>query len=117
MKYEYNGNLLEDDRINLVVNEIIKKYHWIPKEKAKEAAMLEGKISEDKNIDIEFNRLYNIMLVINDDKKNLRNVYIDYLNLLNDNKGYEKVGYYYNIAIEISNFLMNKREFPYLDEF
>ena len=29
MHFEYNGNLLEDDRINLVANEIVNKYSQI----------------------------------------------------------------------------------------
>ena len=38
MDFEYNGNLLEDDRINLVANEIVNKYSQISFERAKEAA-------------------------------------------------------------------------------
>ena len=63
MDFEYNGNLLEDDRINLVANEIVNKYSQISFEKAKEVAMLEGKISNSKTVNDELNRLYNIMLV------------------------------------------------------
>ena len=33
MDFEYNGNLLEDDRINLVANEIVNKYALINNEK------------------------------------------------------------------------------------
>ena len=40
MKFEYNGNLLEEDRINLVVREIIDKYPQISVEKAKDAAIM-----------------------------------------------------------------------------
>ena len=56
MDFEYNGNLLEDDRINLVANEIVNKYSQISLEKAREAAMLEGKISDYKTINDELNR-------------------------------------------------------------
>ena len=63
MMFEYNGNLLEVDRINLVAKEITDKYPQISIEKAKEAAMLEGKISSNKTVNDELNRLYNIMLV------------------------------------------------------
>ena len=69
MDFEYNGNLLEDDRINLVANEIVNKYSQISLEKAREAAMLEGKISDYKTINDELNRLYNIMLVNSDNKE------------------------------------------------
>ena len=57
MDFEYNGNLLEDDRINLVANEIVNKYSQISFERAKEAAMLEGKISSPKTVNDELNRL------------------------------------------------------------
>lgn len=117
MKYEYNGNLLEEDRINLVANEIISKYPQISFDKAKEAAMLEGGISTGKNIQIEFNRLYNIMLVLKSDLENVIFVYNDLVNLIKDNKDDKNINYYYNITLEIKNFLMKKREFPYLDEF
>jgi len=114
MKYEYNGNLLEEDRINLVTNEIINKYPHIGLEKAKEAAMLEGKISTDKNLEMEFNRLYNIMLVLNDDKKNIKPIYLDLINILNNTQSEEK-GNYYNIILEITTFLISEIEFPYLN--
>ncbi len=48
MKFEYNGNLLEVDRIILVSNEIINKYPKIVIDKAKESAMIEGRISKEK---------------------------------------------------------------------
>ena len=79
MDFEYNGNLLEDDRINLVANEIVNKYSQISLEKAREAAMLEGKISDYKTINDELNRLYNIMLVNSDNKEIVIIVYKDYL--------------------------------------
>ena len=53
MEYKYNGNLLEEDRIDLVANEIIMKYPEININNAKEIAMLEGRISEDKNLEIQ----------------------------------------------------------------
>ena len=77
MKYEYNGNLLEEERIEQVANEIVDKYPQVTKEKAKEAAMLEGRIADDLTIDDKLNRLYNIMLVNKDDFNVLSNVCID----------------------------------------
>lgn len=117
MRYEYNGNLLEEDRINLVANEIISTYPQISYDKAKEIAMLEGKISSDKNFDIEFNRLYNIMLVMKDDASILRIVCTDLLGLLKNNKYHENFDHYTTITQAILNFIMNKRDFPFLDEF
>ena len=117
MKYEYNGNLLENDRINLVANEIINKYPHININEAREIAMLEGKISTDKDIEMEFNRLYNIMLIINSNKESIKPVYMDMVNLLDNNKNNEKIDYYCAVLLEIYNFLMSQREFPLLDEF
>ncbi|HIU39853.1 MAG TPA: hypothetical protein IAB68_00945 [Candidatus Aphodocola excrementigallinarum] len=117
MKYEYNGNLKEEERIDLVSNEIINKYPQISIDKAKDAAMLEGKISSDKDFEMEFNRLYNIMLVESDNKDLLEPVYNDLINLLKENSNNEKIEYYCNIAIEITNFLNDKRDFPYMIEF
>lgn len=117
MEYEYNGNLLECDRINLVTNEIVNKYPLIAINKAKEAAMLEGKISIDKNVEMQFNRLYNIMLVTQDNKQIVKDVYVDLVELLKNNKNDGKIRYYSLIALNIANFLTNRREFPYLDEF
>ena len=117
MYYEYNGNLLENDRIDLVSQEIVHKYPQISIEQAKKAAMLEGKISNGKNFDIQFNRLYNIMLIVSDDINNVRVVYDDLINLLENVNNNEKIGYYYDIAREILNYLKGEREFPYLDEF
>lgn len=117
MKYEYNGNLLECDRINLVINEIVNKYPLIDINKAKEVAMLEGKISIDKNVEMQFNRLYNIMLVTQDNKQIVKDVYVDLVELLKNNKNDGKIRYYSLIALNIANFLTNQREFPYLDEF
>lgn len=116
MKYEYNGNLLEEDRINLVANEIINKYPQIDIIKAKEAAMLEGKISTNKDIEMEFNRLYNLMSVTNDNKEIVKLIYTDLINLLTNSKDNKKFNYY-SIVFEIANYLNNEREFPYLNEF
>lgn len=114
MKYEYNGHLLEEERITLVANEIVNKYPQINIEQAKEAAMMEGRISTSKNLDIEFNRLYNIMLVINNDKENIAIIYNDMINVLNRYQDSKNINYYYNIVLEINKFLNNERDFPFL---
>ena len=117
MKYEYNGNLKEEDRINLVANEIITVYPEIPIDKAKEIAMLEGRISIDCNLEMVFTRLYNIMLIMSNDKSIVKRVYMDLFNILNANQNDEKIYYYYQILEEIHNFLNSERNFPLLDEF
>ena len=117
MQYEYNGNLLEEDRINLVAKEIITTYPEIPIDKAKESAMLEGRISIDCNLEMVFTRLYNIMLIMSNDKSIVKRVYIDLFNILNANQNARKIDYYYQVLEEIYNFLNSERTFPLLDEF
>ncbi len=116
MNFEYNGNLLETDRINLVAKEIVDYYPQISIEKAKEAAMLEGKISSEKTIDDELNRLYNLMLVNCDNKNIVLLIYNDFLNLIKNNKIIENNSYIYLIE-EINNYLQNKIEFPILSNY
>ena len=115
MKYEYNGNLIENDRIALVANEIISKYNNITREEAEDIALLEGKISEDKNLDMQFTRLYNIMLVKQDDKNTVKLVYKDLIDILNANKADNNIKYYYDVLYQILRFLSKERNFPYLD--
>ncbi len=116
MKFEYNGNLLEEDRINLVAKEIVNEYPQISIEKAKEAARLEGRISTDKNIHDELNRLYNIMLINCDDRNIVLMVYKDFLDLLNDDN-LEENNIYFNIADGISDYLQNYADFPFLSDY
>lgn len=117
MDFEYNGNLLEDDRINLVANEIINKYSQISLEKAKEAAMLEGKISNFKTIYDELNRLYNIMLVNSDNKEIVLIVYKDFLEVLRNNYIEEDKNNYINLVDGINAYLQNYAEFPLLSDY
>lgn len=117
MDFEYNGNLLEDDRINLVANEIINKYSQISLEKAREAAMLEGKISDYKTINDELNRLYNIMLVNSDNKEIVTIVYKDYLEVLKNSNIEEGRNNYINLVDGINAYLQNYAEFPLLSDY
>lgn len=116
MKFEYNGNLLEDERINLVANEIINKYPQVSMEKAKDAAMLEGKISSNKTVNDELNRLYNIMLVNCNNKNLVSLVYRDFLNILKNNHLGENTNYIYLVE-GINNYLQNYAEFPFLSDY
>ena len=117
MDFEYNGNLLEDDRINLVANEIVNKYSQISLEKAREAAMLEGKISDYKTINDELNRLYNIMLVNSDNKEIVIIVYKDYLEVLKNSNIEEGRNNYINLVDGINAYLQNYAEFPLLSDY
>ena len=116
MNYEYNGNLLEDERINVVANEIIRKYPQINFSKAKEAAMLEGKISNSKTINDELNRLYNIMLVNRDNKDIVTLVYKDYLNTLVANYYGEINANYIDLNDRIYSYLQNYSDFPFISD-
>ena len=116
MKYEYNGNLLEDERVELVSKEIISKYPEIDLEHAEEIAMLEGRISTNPNLEIEFTRLYNIMLIMSYNKEFVKKVYNDIVEVLKENNDDKKFVDYYNVVLEIANYLDNKREFPFLEE-
>ncbi len=115
MKFEYNGNLLEDERISLVANEIINKYPQVSIEKAKEAAMLEGKISKDKTVNDELNRLYNIMVVNCDNKNIVSLIYKDFLNVFK-NSNLEDNNYIYLIN-GINDYLQSYAEFPFLSDY
>ena len=112
MQYEYNGNLLEEDRINLVAKEIITTYPEIPIDKAKESAMLEGRISIDCNLEMVFTRLYNIMLIMSNDKSIVKRVYMDLFNILNANQNDGKIDYYYQVLEKIYYFLNSEKTFP-----
>lgn len=117
MDFEYNGNLLEDDRINLVANEIVNKYSQISFEKAKEAAMLEGKISNSKTVNDELNRLYNIMLVNSDNKEIVLIVYKDFLNLLNNTNIEPDKNNYISLVDGINAYFKNYADFPFLSDY
>ncbi len=117
MDFEYNGNLLEDDRINLVANEIVNKYSQISFERAKEAAMLEGKISSSKTVNDELNRLYNIMLVNSDNKEMVTIVYKDFLEVLKNSNIEDDRDNYINLVDGINAYLQNNAEFPFLSDY
>ncbi len=116
MNYEYNGNLLEDERINLVAKEILTKYPVISKENAINAAMLEGKIDKEKSLDMELNRLYNIMLVNSYDKNIVKIVYNDYLNILKQNY-IEEDNIHLIIEKQILDYLNGFSTFPIISDF
>ena len=122
MNYEYNGNLLEEDRIELVANEIINKYSMISLDKAKQAATLEGKISSHKTTDDELNRLYNIMLVNSDDKEIVSIIYKDFLETLkscviNSKQIETDKRIYINLVDGINSYFKNNTEFPLFSDY
>lgn len=116
MNFEYNGNLLESDRIKLVVKEIITKYPIISIEKAEEAAMLEGRISSNITQEEKLKRLYNIMLVNSDNKNTVSIIYNDFLSILSNSNDREN-NIYNTIAEEINNYLKNDNDFPFISDY
>lgn len=115
MEFEYNGNLLEEDRIDLVSKEIVSKYPRISIKKAKESAMLEGKISTKKNMLDELNRLYNIMLTNSESKTIVPLVYKDFLKAINDNNAQSTI--YYSMIEQINDYIMGYSEFPIISDY
>ena len=117
MKYEYNGNLLESERINLVAEEIIRKYPRVSIDKGKKAATLEGRISKEKTNEDELCRLYNIMLVNEDNKLIVMEVFKDFSNIVVDcyKKGIESN--YLKVTDGIIDYLKGYIEFPYLSDY
>lgn len=112
MKFQYNGHLNEVERINLVANEIIEKYPQINLETAKEAALFEGKISTDKTLNMELQRLYNIMLVNQLNKKSNIIVFKDYLSVLRNNYNSDINDIYYDIVDQIKRYFDTDAIFP-----
>lgn len=117
MKYEYNGNLFENERIDLVANEIINKYPSINIVKAKEAAMLEGRISKDKTSEDELCRLYNIMLVNSDNKKIVLEIFRDFSNVAIDcyRKGIKSI--YLQLIDGIYDYIKGIIDFPIISDY
>ncbi len=87
MKFEYNGNLNIYDRIEEVSNDIKREYNDIPLDKLRKIAVLESPILEKANFKNKFERLYHILLIINNDI-NLSNTYTkvvkDIINVYNN---------------------------------
>lgn len=117
MKFEYNGNLFEKDRINLVAKEILEKYPNINIEKAKEAAMMEGKLSSNiTDVDI-LNRLYNIMLTNREDKVIVLKVFKDFMDVIKKNTLDDKTDIYISLSKAINDYLQNFSDFPFISDY
>lgn len=116
MNYKYNGNLEIEDRINEVCNDIKSEYKDIPIDKLKKIAVLESPIIDPVNSKIKFRRLYNILLIINNDI-NLSNTYDkvlkDLINVYN-NIPKEEIDNEQEIVDNISKFKNNNGEKFYI---
>lgn len=115
MKYEYNGNLLEEDRVLLVANEIVEKYPEINFLLAQMAARLEGYISSKVTPDDKLNRLYNIMVVNQNNKELITKVYHDYTGILKFELSNIKNGKYITIGKILNDFIEGYCAFPFMN--
>lgn len=117
MKFEYNGNLEEPKRVLLVANEIKLKYPEIDMKDAKIIASLEAPITTMKTSEMEFNRLYNILFIMQKDKYIFEYIYEDikkvYRNLMN-----KKDELLDRMMLELFKFISGQRyDFPIISEF
>lgn len=117
MEFEYNGNLLEEERINLVATEILQKYPEVDTNRAMEAALLEGRISGRVTINERLNRLYNIMLVNRDNKGIVAKVFTDFKNLLLGRSIDEYDSIYIRLCDGIISYLKDLSSFPFISDY
>lgn len=87
MNYDYNANLLFEDRVALITNEIIKAYPEIDKDIAMKIAAIEEPISTDNIIDCKYKRLYNILRFNINNEKIKNKVIYDMLEYYKEVKG------------------------------
>ena len=66
MRYEYNGNLIYEERVALVSKEIMNNYPFINKSEAILISTMEEPITSSVTDIIKFRRLYNILIVKQD---------------------------------------------------
>ena len=115
MKYEYNGNLLEEDRVLLVANEIVEKYPEINFLLTQMAARLEGYISSKVTPDDKLNRFYNIMLINQNNKELITKVYHDYTGILKFELSNIKNSKYITIGKILNDFIDGYCAFPFMN--
>ena len=114
---ERSIDILKDILPALQNCEIIEEYPNINIEKAKDAAMMEGKISSNKTaIDI-LNRLYNIMLVNQEDKEIVLNVFKDFMNVIKNNTLDDNIDIYISLSEAINDYLQNYSDFPIISDY
>lgn len=114
MQYEYNGNLLEEERVLQVAKEIVDKYPMISVAKASTSARLEGYLSKQVTTIDKLNRLYNIMLINCNDRKVMSIVYRDYLNILALYMNEIDNNKYFTLANIIKDYLQGICTFPFI---
>ena len=64
MRFEYNSNLVFEERVQFVTKEIMDAYPFISEKEAREAAIFSIPIDDRHTNDDEFNRYYYILRTI-----------------------------------------------------
>ena len=111
MQYEYNGNLLEEDRVLLVAKEIMSKYPELNFLQAQMTARLEGYISDKVTPDDKLN----IMLINQNDKKLISKVYRDYTDILKSELNQIKNYKYITISNMLKDYIDGYTSFPFVN--
>lgn len=120
MEFEYNGNLDEKDRIELVAKEINNYYPEINLIKSRLIASFEEPITTSFNNVMLFKRLYNILIVLHKDNVVFNKVFPElsrtYNLIMNDSSNYDSI--IDSIMVEINNYIKGERlDFPIISEF
>lgn len=116
MKYEYNGHLTLEERINNISQEIIKTYPEIDTKTAETIATIEHPITTEPSYLNHFARLYNILFIVQKNKVLFNNIFKDliktYQKYIQNNKN-EKID---TIMLEIFAYVNNKTQYlPYIN--
>lgn len=109
MKYNYNGNLTNQERINEVALDIINYNPDITMKEALVIATLEPPITTEVDDSIKFRRLFNILFIKRDYKNFIKT--IAEINKLDKNNVTIQ-----NALIKLSEYANNKTNFPYYNE-
>lgn len=116
MKYEYNGHLTLEERIDLISKEITHKYPKINIETAKIIATIESPITTKPNILNHFMRLYNILFIIQKNKLLFSDISKDLINTYQYYTQHNKNEKIDTIMLETFNYLTNKTKYlPYIN--
>lgn len=120
MEFEYNGNLEEKDRIELVAKEINNYYPEISLIKARLIASFESPVTTSFNNVMLFKRLYNILFILHKDKMIFSKIFPElnktYNLIMDDINVSESV--IDDIMREINNYIKGeRRDFPIISEF
>ena len=112
MKFEYNANLVFDERVQMVVNEIKNSYPNITDEDAYAVAVLDSPIDDKSTNDDKFFRYYLIMRILGKNNSEFMNVFKDMYELFNRGLKSQKNK---RAIIEIVNYVIGDRNsFPEL---